>query len=807
MPRTSIISDLGRDTRLALRLLLRRKAFAGTALLTLALGLGAPTAIFSVVHAVLLRPLPYPDADRIVRFRIEARTPRGPIAFDALPVSTALEWAGMSSTLDSVAVYNDAARTLTTTDGPVRLIGVAATPNLFALLGTRPLAGRTFESADRDAQQVVLSHTAWQRYFDGDASAIGALATLDGLPHRIVGVMPPGFEFPSPETSFWVPVLLSAGGTRGMVLPAIGRLKPDASVAAVLEEGRRLLASEGTMHEERTLVVRTLQDQMVGPVRRVLWVLMAAVALVSVIATVNIALLLLTQGASRAREFSIRLALGAARGRLVRQVAVEGVVLAALGGCGGLVFAALFVPMLIRIAPPEVPRLHQAQFDPQVLAFTAGLIVVASLTFAILSAGRVVTGDAVRALGGSTAESRLTAAGVSRRRLNVLAAAELALAVVLLVGAGLLLRSFVRLVLIDQGFDSRGAVAAQVTLPSSRYPSPEARMAFHARLLASLRQQRGVAHAGVITAMPNRQPTGRFCYDPDGITEFPDPFTIKVAEVRMATDGFLEAMGIPLVAGRWFTAADADGAEPVIVVSDEMARAHFGDGPAVGRMLYSHTGNRRIVGVVRTVRPASSVALQHNPSVYLPLRQSLDVFQQFGTMSIVVRGDDPEALAAAVRAIVRTLDPELAVFNVRALDDEVASLVAGPRFSATVLALFAVVALVMAAVGVYGVMTYTVGVRTREIGVRAALGATQAQILQLILRDGLLVVVAGLGAGLLASVWLNRTLTGLLFEVTPADPMALGTVTALLSAVGLVAIYLPARRATRLSALTALRED
>jgi putative ABC transport system permease protein len=800
--------DVGHDARLAVRLLARRPAFSCTALLTLILGLGAPTAIFSVVRAVLLRPLPYPDADRIVRFRIESRTPRGDqVGFDALPASMALEWAASSTTLAAMAVYNESARTLTTADGPVRLSGLAATPNLFELLGATPLAGRTFEAVDRDVGQVVLSHAAWLRYLHGEASAVGSLVSLDGVSHRVVAVMPPGFEFPSPETMFWVPVLLSPGGTRGMLLPAVGRLRPEATAAGAADEGRRFLADEGGAGGEQRLVVRTLQDQMVGQVRRVLWVLMAAVSLVSVIATVNIALLLLTQGASRAREFAVRLALGAARGRLIRQLAIEGAVLAALGGAGGLILAVIFVRVLVRIAPPDVPRLHQTSFDPQVLAFTSGLVLVASFLFAILSAGRVVTGDAIRALGGATTESRLLSTGPSRRRLNVLAAAELALAVVLLVGAGLLLRSFVGLVLTDQGFDARGALAAQVSLPAARYPSPAARMDFHERLLAHLRQQGGIARAGLITAMPNRQPTGRFAYDPADAAVSPDPSAMKLAEVRMATEGFFEAMGIPLLDGRGFEAGDVEGAEPVMVISEELARVHFPGGRAVGQMLYSGAGARRVIGVVGTVRPATSTALQYDPSAYLPLRQNLDVFRQFATMSIVVRGDHPGALAATVRAAARSLDPQLALFNVRTLDSEVAGLVAGPRFSATLLGLFAVVALVMAIVGVYGVMAYSASRRTREIGIRVALGATQAQILRLVLRDGMVVVGAGLVSGLTASVWLSRALTGLLFDVTPADPVALGSVAMLLSAIGLAAIYLPARRAARTNTLTALREE
>jgi putative ABC transport system permease protein len=802
----ALFLEIAADAAHAVRLLTRRPAFTLTVIATLALGLGAPTTIFSIVHAVLLRPLPYPDADRIVGFRIESRTPRGQhIAFDALPATAALEWASESTSLSSIALYNEAARTLTTSDGPVRLTGVSTTANLFDLLGTMPLVGRTFGTDDRDVRQIVLSHAAWQQYFDGASSVVGSLITLDGQAHRVLGVMPPAFEFPSRETRFWVPVVLATGSGRGMLLPAIARMKSDATIASVTEEGRRILETQGG--DARTLIVRTLHDQMVGGVSRLLWVLMAAVSLVSAIAVVNLALLLLTQGASRASEFSVRLALGASRARVIRQVAVEGLVLATTGGLAGLAFAAVFLKVLVGIAPPDLSRLHQTSLDGQVLAFAVGLVVLASVVFAVVSAGGVVAGDVIRTVMGTARESRLLSTTASRRRLNTLAAAELTLAVVLLVGAGLLLRSFVRLVLVDQGFDARGAIAAQVTLPWARYPGAVSRMDFHERLLSRLRDVRGAEHVGLITAMPNRQPTGRFAYDPVGVAVFPDPFTMQVVEVRMATEGFVEAMGIPLLAGRGFVASDVEGAEPVMVISEELARHHFPDGDAVGRMLYSGSGSRRVVGVVSTVRSASAAGAQHNPSAYLPLRQSLDAFQQFATMSIVVRGGDARALGRDLRAIVRALDPELAMFNVRTLEEEVNGLVAAPRFSATVLGLFAVVAVLMAAMGVYGVMSYGAARRTREVGVRVALGATRSQVLRLMVRDGVVVILAGLMSGLLAATWLARTLTGLLHEIEPADPVALVSVAALMSMVGAAAIYLPARRATRMNPLRALRED
>jgi predicted permease len=796
------LEPLARDAALALRQLRHSPIFALVALLTVALGVGAPTAIFSVVHAVLLRPLPYPAADRLVSFRVEARTPRGPVGFDALPASTALAWGGSSTTLASMALYNDSARTLVTADGPVRLTGAAVTPAFFETLAVAPVAGRTFAADGRTGAEVVLAYDTWLRLFGGRTAVVGSSTRLDGVPHEIVGVMPQGFDFPTPETAYWTPLLLDAGGTRGMLLPAIARLAPGAAVAAVAAEGLQRLQDEHQGREQMTLLVRTLQDQLVGRVRRMLWVLMGAVSLVSLIATANVALLLLTREAHRTRELAVRLALGAGRARLVQQLFVEASVLAALGGLAGLVLAAGAIDGLLRLAPPELPRVRDAGLDVRVLAFTATLVVLAGLALGALAAWKLVAFDTPRELGGRSGQPGVA---LPRRRLNLLAASELTLATVLLVGAGLLLRSFIGLVLADPGFDSSGALAARVTLPAARYANPDARMSFHERLLSRLQALDGASRAGLITSMPNRQPTGRFAYDEEGLPVVLDPFSLEIAEVRMATEGFLEAMGIPLVAGRTFTAADTDGAEPVIVISRSLARRHFGAQDPVGRMLYSGSGNRRVIGVVEDVRPAAATGIS-DPSAYLPLRQERDVFLHFATMNVVVRGADHRALARELRTIVLSLDPELPVFDVRALDDEVAGLVAGPRFTATLLGLFASVALVMAALGVYGVIAYSAGRRTREIGVRIAVGATRGQVMRLVLRDGLAIVAIGLASGLAGAVWLARGLTGLLHEVTPADPVALVSVGSLLGAVGLAAAVVPAWRATRVSALQALRD-
>ena len=795
------------DFRLALRQLIRRPGFTAIALTTLALGIGAPTAMFSVVHAVLLRPLPYPEADRLVRFRMSSQSPAGPVSFDAVPVSEALSWAAESRAIADLALFNDRALTLSTPDGPFRLIGVSATPNLFAILRTSPEAGGTFAATTTSTREVVLSHATWQRFFAANPATIGSLVTMDGDQYRVVGVMPDAFRFPSAETAFWVPQPLSAGGTRGMVLPAVARLRPGATVEAVAGEAKRLIDNTDP-RVTTTLTVESLQDQMTGSVRRILWVLLGAVGFVTVIATTNIALLLLTRGAGREREFSIRAALGAGRSRLVRQLFIEGLTLGGIGGLLGLVLAWTGLSLLVNLAPVGVPRLSDAALNGTVLTFATLLTAGTSLIFGVLSAARTLELRPWLALTGVEPETRLTAAkGPMRFRLNVLAVAELGLTMVLLVAAGLLLRSFAGLVNADQGFDSNQSLALQINLPGSRYPSPAARLAYDERLLAELRQQPGVTVAGIATTLPTRQATGRFAFSSSPITFDPsNPFSMPVIDVHMVTEGFMEAMGLRLLEGRTLNSADRAGGEPVVVISKRWADQQFPGRPAVGRTLYSGTGNRVVVGVVADVRPAE-LGADVKPDAYLPLAQNPDVLQWFTTVTLIARGPNTEAMSAALRPRILSLDSQSPPYNVRLLDDDVARVVAAPRFSATVLALFAGVAFVMACLGVYGVMAYASRQRTREIGIRMAVGATRAQVLRLILRDGVLVVLMGLAGGLVTSLVLTRTLTGLLHEVTPADPSTLVAVASLLAIAGIAASLIPALRAASVDPLKTLRDE
>ena len=798
----SILSDV----RQSLRQLTRRRGFTAIALLTLALGIGAPTAIFSVVRGVLLRPLPYPEADRVVRFRIHSEGRGGPVKFDALPASAAIEWAERSNTLASLALFNERALTLTTPNGPFRLNGISATPNLFSVLGTSPAVGSTFGPASATAREIVLSHDVWTQFFAANREVVGSLITMDGNPYRVVGVMPDAFQFPSPETAFWIAQEITAGGSRGMLLPAVAKLKPGASVAGVREEGRDIMGNDGQVRT--TLIVETLQDQMVGGVRRLLWVLVGAVAFVSVIATANLALLLLTRGAARDREFAIRAALGAGRRRLLRQLTIEGLTLGLLGGAAGIGLCWLSLRVLIAQAQGAIPRLQDVAIDGQVLMFASALTIGSMLIVGILSASRILGFGASRMLAGNAIESRLTGQTTPhRRRLNALATAELALTMVLLVGAGLLLRSFAGLVMTDQGFDPGRTLALQVNLPASRYPSPAARLAFNERLLEAVQNAPGIQTAGIATTIPTRQATGRFAYTSSpALAAVGDPQQMPVIDVHMVTEGFVEAMGLRLVAGRSFQRSDTAGAESVIVISEQFAREQFPRGNAVGQPLYSPSGDKRVIGVVADVRTAE-LGAPMKPDAYLPLRQNFDVLQWFSSATILARGGDPDALAAQLRPMILALDPQSPPFNVRALHADADKVVAGPRFSAAVLSLFAVVALAMACLGVYGVMAYAARLRTREIGVRLAVGATRAQVLALMMKNGAGVVAVGLAVGLVTAIGLARVLTGLLHEVTPADAATLVTVGALLGLSGLAATFIPALRATRIDALQSLREE
>jgi putative ABC transport system permease protein len=786
-----------------IRLLRARPGFAAIVLLTLGLGIGAPTAVFSVVNAVLLRPLPYADAERLVQFRMEVRHPQGDAAFDAVPAAAALQWADGSNALADLALYNDRALTLVTAAGPERLTGITGSPNLFSVLGVVPSVGAGFETQTTDPRQIVLSDHVWRQHFGADPAIVDSAVTFDGEAFIVRGVMPPDFDFPTSDAAFWVPLVITPGGSRGMLLPAVARLTPGATIAEVVEEGRRVLREAGDSAGEQTLIVRTLHDQLVGPVARVVWVVFVAVALVSVVATANLALLLLVRGAGRAQEFGIRLTMGASTGQLVRQLVAEAAVLGILGGTLGVAMTAALVGALVRTAPPGVPRLQDIVVDVPVLAFALATTVLTTLVFAALSMGRTIAAGARQGVG--VGAGPLVDTGSPRRRMQFLAASEVAVSMVLLVAAGVLLNTFLTRALIDHGFNPRDGIALRVSLPPGRYPGIAAREAFQRRLLERLQQAPGIDAVGVITSLPNRQASARFGFNPKAMPLFHDPLTVQVADVRMATEGFFAAMGMS-VDGREFEPTDAHGSESVVVISQQLARLHFPEGGAVGQMLFSGAaGPVRVVGVVPDVLPADG--RPPSPAAYLPLRQHNDVLQWFTTVNVILRGEDASGMMRAARAAVSSIDAEVPVFGLRTLDQEVAGLVAGPRFVASVLTALAVAALFIASIGVYGVMAYSTSRRTREVGIRMALGATRRQVTATMFREGLLVITVGLSAGGVAAAWLSQLLTGVVPEAPPVSASVLALVALVLAGAALVAAYVPTRRATAIAAVDALRHE
>ncbi|HET9372791.1 MAG TPA: FtsX-like permease family protein, partial [Vicinamibacterales bacterium] len=577
------------------------------------------------------------------------------------------------------------------------------------------------------------------------------------------------------------------------------------TIADVRREGSAVLSSPDQPADQRAEIdVVTLREQTVGGVRQALWTLLAAVGAVLLVAVVNIALLLLTRGATRARELSVRMAIGASRGRLLRQLFVESTVLGVAGGLAGVAVAAVALRALLASAPAELPRAHEIGLDLPTLACAFALTVAASLGFGLLSAGRTLEIDLRAALGGGSRLGALSR-GLSNR-LHLLAAAELALTMVLLVVAGLLIRSFVRVATLDPGFSPRGVLAFQINLPANRYPDAVERVTLGETLLSRIRALGPVQRAAMTVALPNRQSGANFAFVAEGETFTFDPASMQTAETRTVSDGFFETMGMPLVAGRAFTVADDARTEDVCIVSEGVVRKYLRGRDPIGlRIVYPQGGGARIVGIVPDVRPATAGA-DPKLALYLPMRQKARMFDWQTSLHFVIRAERPTALVPDIRKLATALDPVMPVYNVRTLDAELATIVAAPRFNALVLSLFAFVALALACVGTYGVFAYVVSQRTLEIGIRTALGATAGQVLWLVMRRGGVVLMAGAATGLLASLAAGRLLASQLFELNPADPATLAGTTALLVGFGCLATWLPARRALRIKPLDALRE-
>jgi len=787
------------DVRFAARLLRKHPGFSAVMLAVLALGIGATTAMFSIVNGVLLRPLPFHEPERLVMLE-EKWLPRFP-RFEASPQDF-LSWKEECRSYSNVAAFRFLFFNLTEGDLPERIAGVRVSANLPELLGVSPILGRGFR-ADEDApgrnQVVLLGHRLWQRRFGADPGVIGRVVRLNGLGFTVVGVMPPAFRFPN-EAEIWMPMGFTPDDLKNRnnhVIWAVGRLKPGVTHAQAQAEMDLLMPRlHATTWRGRVV---SFADYYVGDVRLALGVLLGAACCLLLIACVNVANLLLARGAVRERELSVRMSLGATRGRLVQQLVTETAMLSLLGGALG-VAVAFGIFTVVRLWPSSgIHRLEETGLDPQALAFAMALSVGTGLLVGLIPALRLSGPDLHDAL---KTGGRAAGTPARTRIRNVLVGGEVALAVVLLVGAGLFIRSLWRLLDVPLGFNPRHVLAVTINLPATTYREPVQQVQFAERLLARLKSRPGVEAVGISTAFPLT-----------GVTDVgirfdrrspESPLFATNANYFRVTPDYLRVMQIPLIRGRLFTDEDTAANTPVVLINETMARRSFPDEDPLGKRLdiSGITFMREIVGIVADVKQ-EDVKTPTPPQVYEPFAQ-----QPRSAFHVLLRAPaDPLRFAATVREEVRAIDSAQPVSMARLMDEVVAGSMARDRLSVFVLGAFAVLALMLATVGLYGVVAYVVTLRTNEIGIRMALGADPRDIQRLVMAQSVRVVTIGVSVGLVAAVALSGILRSLLYEVQPRDPLTLVSVTIVLVAVALAAAFIPARRATRLDPVLALRAE
>ena len=807
--RTEYAGEIGQDVRYAARQLRRSPAFALVAVLTLALGIGATTAIFSVVHGVLLRPLPYRAPERLVRIFSFSDHGRGSVS----PLDFA-DWRDQARSFEGIAAISDVTLTLTARGAePERLDGASVSANLFSVLGVRPTVGRAFapgEDAPGAARVAVLSEELWRRRFGADPAVPGRTVLLDGESYTVVGVLPRGTGYPA-DADVWTPIDLSreaqSRGARylrvvGRLAPAVSLQQADADLAAV---AKRLEQQDPSHNAGYGVSLVGLHESIVGDVRTPLLVLLGAVGLVLLVACVNVANLLLVRAVEREGEIAVRTALGAGRGRILRQLVTEGVLVSLLGGSLGAVLAAWGTRLFVAAAPEGIPRLREVGVDITALALTTAVVALTGVVFGLVPAVHAAAPDLGRTLrvGGRGLTTR---AGGHRVR-GALVTSEMALAVMLLVGAGLLLRSFARLRDVNPGFRPAGVLTLTVTLPPGTYAKDAHLQAFTAALVARLAAIPGVRSAAAVTSLPLTGTHFGLSFTVDG-RPAPDPADEPSAQIRTATPDYFATMGIPLRRGRQFTPRDRDGAPQVVVVNEELVRRYFpGEDPIGKRVQLGWTRDSvrmggEIVGVVGDIKQFD-LAGAPVPEIYTPY----DQFPLEYVAAVVRTTADPALIAGPARAQVRALDPDLPVYRLMPMERVVAESVAQPRFYALLLGSFAGVALALAAIGIYGVVAYAVGRRTREMGLRMALGARPADVLALVVRQGLRAAIVGLAVGLVAAAAASRLLRSLLYELTPMDPATFAAAALALTAVAALACYVPARRAARTDPMVAMRSE
>jgi putative ABC transport system permease protein len=806
------------DIRYALRALRKQPVFTLVAVLTLTLGIGANTAIFSLLYQVLLRPLPFPEADRLVF--VWNSYPLTGLNQASVSIPDYIDRKTQAPAIEDATLF--ARQTVTLADGgqPEQVRALAVTPSFFSTLRRQPVLGRAFtedEAKPNADRHAILTHGLWSSRFGADPHIVGRDIRVSGRAHRVVGVLAADFRLPLPDVALLVPFAFTAEqmsdqGRGNEFSSMIARLRPGATIRQLEAQMKTIIARNvDRLPQFRPWVATsgftgtavTMREQLVGDARAPLYVLQAGVLVVLLIACANVANLLLMRATGRYRELAIRTTLGAGQGRLLRQMLTEGLMLSILGAIGGIAVGIAGVRALTTMSANQIPGMTEAALHPPVLAFTTGLTILTGIVFGVIPALSVIRGNTAALLKDDSARgSAGRSTGVMRTSLVVV---ETAFALMLLVGAGLLIKSFARLQDVSPGFSADNVVTARIALPAARYADPPAIRAFWQRLLEKVGEIPGVTSVGLTSNVPFSGNVSSGSYSIVGYTPPPNEAPPHGRQEVVGGE-FFRAMSIPVLEGRPFNAGDTGESQPVVVVDQYLVNRYFRDRSALGQQIRRGGPTSpalTIVGVVGTINGIDLGQPVTKERVYRPVTQ-----QSLRGMALVIKtGVDPSAIVPAVRAAVQAIDPEQPIADVRTMDEWMARSLEGRRSPMLLLALFGGVAMALSAIGIYGVLAFSVAQRVREFGIRQALGAERRSILSLVLRQGIRTTAIGLVLGLAASAWLTKYLQTQLFNVTSLDAGVYTAVTTMLLAVAVLACYIPARRATRIDPIVALRDS
>ena len=806
-----IMETLIQDLRYTVRMLLKKPAFTAIVVLALAIGIGANTAIFSVVNAILLRPLPYKNFDRISMIWMD--NPKLGVAEDWHSYPNYVDYKQQNQVYEDMAAFNNRSFNLTGVGDPLRILGAWNTASLFSVLGVEPSIGRVFTEEEEEPGKdlvVVLSNGLWRSRFGSNPNAIGQAISMNGANRTVIGVMPPGFSFPDKRTEVWVPLALSPQRKEARSVisyKAVGRLKPGVSMAQAQSDmgviAKRLDEEYSKSNYGVNLVL--LRDQETRTVKPALLVLLGAVVFVLLIACANVANLLLARAAIREKEIAIRLALGARRWRIIRQLLTESAVLGLVGGAAGMLMALWGLKVLVALSPGDIPRFDQAGIDGRVLAFTLVVSLLTGLIFGLVPSLQASKPDLNNTLKEGGRGTTGGAGGIRVR--NLLVVSEIALSLVLLVGAGLMIRSFMRLQQFDLGFNPNDLATMRIQLPGTKYREPAQVDAFYKQLLERIESVPGIKAVGAISDV--------FLTDTPNSTNFsiegrPVPIGADSIEVPLdsVSPGYFRAMGIPLLSGREFDDRDVRDSTPVVIVNETFVRRFFADEEPLGkRFVYGQSGPDNnnwitIVGVVGDMR-RTGFDRPVRPETFLPQSQNPSA-----TLTIVARtSSDAAKFSSTLRGEVWGIDKDQSVYDLKTMDQMLSEMSSQRRFNMLLLGVFAALALTLAAVGIYGVMSYSVAQRTHEIGIRMALGAKTTDVLGMVVRRGMVLASVGIGVGVIGAAALTRLMSSLLYGVSATDPVTFVVIPIVLAGVTLAASFVPARRATKVDPMVALRYE